>query len=56
MKYAHKHLVLAGLLAVFGVTAGAQMQPPSAAPDQGARPMAREASGGAEARRQLPSP
>ena len=48
MKYAHKHLVLAGLLAVFGVTAGAQMQPPSAAPDQGAPPMAREAHSGAD--------
>jgi periplasmic protein CpxP/Spy len=40
MKYAHKHLVLAGLLAVFGATAGAQMQSPSATPDQGPRPMA----------------
>jgi protein CpxP len=49
MKFAHKHLMVAGLLAAFGITAGAQTQAPSAPPTHGpGRMMAREAQGQAD--------
>jgi protein CpxP len=49
MKYAYKHLLLAGLLAAVGVTAGAQTPAPSAPPAQNPGQMtARDAHGGAD--------
>lgn len=49
MKYAHKHLMLAGLLAALGLAAGAQTPAPSPQPGPGpGRMMAREGHGDAD--------
>jgi hypothetical protein len=48
MKYAHKHLMVAGLLAALGATAGAQTPSPSAPPTHEHGRMAHEAHGGAD--------
>ena len=48
MKYAHKRLMMAGLLAALGVTAGAQTPSPSAPPIQERGRMAHEAHDGTD--------
>ena len=49
MKYTHKHWMMAGVLAAFGMAAGAQTQAPAEAAAPGAAPMmAREAHGAAD--------
>ena len=45
MKYAHKHLMVASLLAALGMAAGAQTQSPSTAPAQNPGMIARQAHG-----------